>query len=204
MMPFLKMILHRSSIRRRTALNDAGVTLVELLAAVAITGVLAAIAAPSISTGNAPLKDSTNRVTANVKLIRAKAMSQTSAYRIRPISVDQLIIERAANCNAVAGSWVRDAGFADEDLELSKFIGLARVTVNGTNVTPVDGEWSGTWSICFNSRGMANGNVVMTLGDISNNSNNNEPNQLQIFPGGTVQLASVVQIPPTAPAGWAY
>ncbi|MGB7412639.1 MAG: prepilin-type N-terminal cleavage/methylation domain-containing protein, partial [Thermosynechococcaceae cyanobacterium] len=177
MMNFLKANARRSLFRQYKGADNAGVSMPELMAVVAITGVLAAIAAPSISFGNEPLKDTTKRVAANIKLIRAKAMSQTSAYRIRAISDDQLIIERANSCDAPDAEWTRDPGFAEEDLRLDEEVSILSAKEDSVEQS--------NWDICFNSRGIADKNLTLVFAEAGETTQE----QIEIFQGGNVAVS---------------
>ncbi|MGB7416692.1 MAG: type II secretion system protein [Thermosynechococcaceae cyanobacterium] len=157
--------------------SDQGFSLIEIIAVTTIVGVLAAMSAPSIQFGSQPLTDTNSRITANLKLIRAKAMAQTSAYRIRPISANQLVIERAQNCSATA-DWSRDPGFADEDLTLDNDVEILTVTENSLTALTT------AWSLCYDSRGMADKNLTLTLSD------GDDQNVIEVFPGGTIDSRS--------------
>lgn len=157
--------------------SDKGFSLIEIITVTTIVGVLAAIAAPSIQFGAQPLTDTNSLITANLKLMRAKAMAQTSAYRIRPVSVNQLLIERAQNCSATA-DWSRDPGFADEDLTLDDDVEILTVTENNLTIP------TNNWSLCYNSRGMADKNLTLTLSD------GDDQNIIEVFPGGTLDSRS--------------
>ena len=158
--------------------STRGMTLPEVLAVVIIIGVLAAIAAPTLKFGTRPLQDTTNRFAGNFKLNRAKAMAQTSAYRIRPTSSTQFVIERANSCAAT--TWAQAPGFADEDLKFDKDIQLSAASVNGTAVaSPYT-----AWNLCYNSRGIADKDLVITL----LNTKDSKTTQIEVFPGGTVQI----------------
>jgi prepilin-type N-terminal cleavage/methylation domain-containing protein len=61
-----------------------GFTIPEVIAVIAITGVLAAITAPSLKIfGQRSPTDASNQLSAVFRRTRAKAISQTSAYRIK-------------------------------------------------------------------------------------------------------------------------
>ncbi|MGF1604359.1 MAG: GspH/FimT family pseudopilin [Thermosynechococcaceae cyanobacterium] len=181
MINFLKANARRSLFRQYIGADNAGVTMPELMAVIAITGVLAAIAAPSMSFGTEPLRDTTNRVSANLKMARSKAMAQTSAYRVRPISNGEMVIERATNCDDT--NWTRDAGFSDEDLTFDDDIVLDSVTSDGNPVANIT-----SWTVCFDSRGMTDQTLVLTL----ENLEKDQTQELQIFRGGTINLGTLV------------
>jgi len=173
----------------QTTSKDTGFTLIELLVIIALIGVMAAFSAPYITFGINPLRDTTNRIASTFKLIRVKAMSQTSAYRIKQDSTTKLKVERAKLCSDTTG-WTVDNSFDSEDLTLTEakdIQGLAKNTVieitaateNNTNVTPVS-----NWSLCFNSRGLADKTLKLTIKD----QKITKPKQIEIFQGGGVQI----------------
>lgn len=176
MKSFSKILLHHL---RRQHLRAAhkGVTLVELLAVVTITGVLAAIAVPSISFGTEPLQDTTTRIASNFKTMRIKAMSQTSAYRVRriPGATEPVVIERASQCSQADADWSRDPSYVFEDLEFDDGVDIQAVTLNGADVLGTD------WRICFNNRGQADQTLNLTLQD-----EEGVQEQIQVFRGGIV------------------
>lgn len=177
MKPFWKIILHRSLVQRRTAMSDAGITLIELLAAVTITGVLAAIAAPNINFGTQPVKDTTNRITASLKLTRAKAMSQTSAYRLLRNTSGvgpPVVVQIATRCTQPDAEWTQAPGFVFEDWQFDEGVNIDLVEVDGRTVTNTD------WSLCFDSRGYAAQTLNLALED------ENDTSQIQVFRGGIV------------------
>lgn len=170
--------------------NNPGFTLVELLVIIALIGIMAAFSAPYINFGVNPLRDTTNRVASNFKLMRIKAMSQTSAYRISQPTVTTIEIKYAKSCLAPSSDWKVDNSFTSEDLTLTEakdIKGLAKGNVieitaaneNGKSVTTLT-----DWSLCFNSRGLANKNLKLTITD----KKNNKSKQIEIFPGGGVQV----------------
>ena len=117
----LSWVLYTRLIQQRKATrSDAGLSIIEILVVVGLTALLAAIAAPAVTFGADPLKDSSKRIAASFKLARARAMATTSAVRIRPLSDNEFIMERAANCTdttwaSVSDQVRKDGQFVNED-----------------------------------------------------------------------------------------
>jgi prepilin-type N-terminal cleavage/methylation domain-containing protein len=179
-----------------------GTTLAEVLVVIVIVGVLGAIAAPNIlAMGSNPLPDTTNQVAGQFRSARAKAVSQTAQFRVRPqggtiatcavstggCSTNQLIVERSMSvttaCNASTG-WTQDNYFTPEDLTFGRGISFSRVQIN-----PVIGDAGEpavltNWQVCFNNRGIADKNLVITL----RQSSDSRIKRIEVFPGGTVQI----------------
>lgn len=174
------MVLYNHLIQQRqTAKPNSGLSLIELVVVIGLTALLAAFAAPAITFGTNPLRDTSNRMVANFRLARAKAMSKTSAYRIRPLSVEQLIVEQAKNCNAT--TWTTATEFVAEDLKFDSPTEVIAAQVDGSGVTNTG------WQLCFNSRGRADMTLELTLKDM----NTNQQRTLEIFLGGNAELSEI-------------
>jgi prepilin-type N-terminal cleavage/methylation domain-containing protein len=159
-----------------------GFTLTEVLVTLVVLGILTVIAAPTIRFGSNPLKDNSSRIAGNLKLLRAKAMSQTSAYRLQAVPGDvpgtvTLGIERAMLCSDTV--WTADPTFATEDTLLDRQVRISQVMSNGQS-RPID-----SWSICYNSRGLATRNLVLTLRDERSGQT------ITVFPGGAVDVQAI-------------
>lgn len=182
-------------IGEQTTKSNTGFTLVELLVIIALIGIMAAFSAPYITFGVNPLKDTTNRLASTFKLMRVKAMSQTSAYRIKQATSTTLIIQRAKSCSDSTG-WIADNNFDSEDLTLTEakdvqglskntVIEITAATENNTNITPlIKTASSPGWSLCFNSRGLANITLKLTITD----QKTTKYKEIEIFQGGGVQI----------------
>lgn len=167
--------------------SNEGFTLLEILIVLVLVGIMAAMSGPYISFGINPLKDTTNRVAGIFKLMRVKAMSQTSAYRISQTSATQLIVESSSSC--LSTTWTVDPSFTQEDLSLTeakdiqglaknKVIQIVAVTNSSTPGTPLT-----SWTLCYDSRGIAGNNLIFTLKDIQTT----QQKRIEIFSGGAVQ-----------------
>ncbi|NJM68130.1 MAG: prepilin-type N-terminal cleavage/methylation domain-containing protein [Acaryochloris sp. RU_4_1] len=184
----LSLVLYKYLTQYQQKTNSkAGFSLIEVLVVIALTAMLAAFAAPAITFGNNPLKDSSNRIAASFKLARAKAMAQTSAVRIQPVSATEFVMERAARCSDTTWTNISDrveknGQFVYEDLSFDTPAQLTAVKVNSSAVTPVT-----NWNLCFNSRGIADKTVELTLKDM----NTNKQRTMEIFVGGTVNLGNI-------------
>lgn len=170
-----------------------GFTLLEILVVLLLAGIMAAMSAPYISFGINPLPDTTNRLAGNIKLMRAKAMAETSAYRMRQISETQLIVERGRTC--FDSTWIVDPSFTPEDISLAEaediqgmaknaVIRIVGAEVNRLTVTTLNPSGQLNWELCFNSRGMAGKNVRVNLKNIKTN----DTKQIEVFGGGGVQI----------------
>lgn len=176
---FYMLLLKNTGSTLRPPQTQRGFSVVELLITVAFVGILSAIALPRISFATRPLSDSSNRLTSSFKMVRAKAMSQTSAYRVRPTSASSIKIERANACDAPnASDWQADGTFTISDSRMEQDIAFVNATENDQARSPSSG-----WSICFNGRGMANKNLVLTL----QNQKDSKQKRIEVFRGGTVQ-----------------
>jgi prepilin-type N-terminal cleavage/methylation domain-containing protein len=163
-------------------LHHQGYTLAEVLVTVLVLGILTAIAAPTIKFGTNPLKDTTHRIASNIKLLRSKAMAQTSAYRIRSfLGADAkvaLTVERSDLCSDITG-WTADASFASEDLQFNREVQINRVKVNDVD-TAID-----NWTICYTSRGLADKKLELTL---ENNASPVGFQSITVLRGGSVDV----------------
>jgi len=169
--------------------NSKGFTLVEILIVLLMIGVMTAIVAPNIRFGINSLDDTTNRLAANFKLVRARAMGQTSAYRIKLTSATQLSVERAKKCSDTSG-WIGEPSFTNEDMGLKEAqdvkgmaqhddIQIITAEANGASITPFT-----NWNVCFSSRGIADKNVKITLKNIKTN----QTRRIEVFSGGGIQI----------------
>ncbi len=172
--------------------SHKGFTMIEIMIVLALAAIMTAMSAPYISFGNNPLQDNTNRIASKLKLVRSKAISQTSAYRVTQISPAQLKVEHSIsgkNCldednNA---AWVKDPSFTEEDLSLNEASDIQGINKN-TAITivaanTINGSSLTNWKLCYDSRGTANKNLFFTLTDT-----NNKKRQIEVFSGGGVQI----------------
>lgn len=168
--------------------GNEGFTLLEIMIVLVLAGIMAAMSAPYISFGINPLPDTTNRIASNFKLVRARAIGQTSAYRISQTSLTQLKVERARTCFDT--TWTVDPGFTEEDLNLNEardvrglaknaVIQMVTVTNRGTTITPLT-----SWTLCYNSRGLADKNLIFTLRNIKTS----QQRRIEAFAGGGIQV----------------
>jgi prepilin-type N-terminal cleavage/methylation domain-containing protein len=172
-------------------LAQLGFTLAETLVTIVVLGILTAIAAPSIQFGTNPLKDTSANIAGNLKLLRAKAVSQTSAYRMRSVATAtglRLAVEFAESCSSPSTAWKPDPGFASEDaldtsaspLGQGKGVTIAQVLIDAAP-TPID-----DWNLCYNSRGLTNQTLELTLQD-----NRNAQRKITVFRGGAVDVKAL-------------
>ena len=117
-------------------------TLVELLAVVAVMGSALVAFALYLQPMEAPLDEATNRLEGLFRVARVRGLATTSAYRVSPDGAGGLRGDYANNCTSA--TWTRDRAL---DLELPD-----EVTLTDT-----------TWAVCFSSRGLASVNTVITM-----------------------------------------
>jgi Tfp pilus assembly protein FimT len=170
--------------------------LIESLVAIAVLGVMVAIAAPNVmGMGTKPLTDSVNRMSGQFRMVRSKAISQTSAYRFSFEPTDlsnvnssmRMIVERANSCNSTV--WTVDPTFTEEDRTTAQNVRLTFAWINNVAIAAYGLDrptWDQQTRVCINSRGVADRNLRLqfqegTAGEIIT---------LELFPGGALQSTS--------------
>lgn len=139
-----------------------GMSLVELLVVLAVAGIALGASSLYLRPMEAPLQTGAADLEGFLRQARGRALATTSAYRIAPSNSRVVEAEFAANCGA--STWTSDPGVA---LELPR-----QVTMTDTS-----------WSVCFNSRGLADSNLVVSLTHPSAGSR-----QIEVLRGGAARV----------------
>jgi len=147
-----------------------GFTLIEVIVALAVIGIVAVVGALHLKPFDNPLHDAATNLSGLLKQSRAKAMATTSAYRVvrDPAGGSHLITETAVSCAAAATAW-----HADDRLTLDL---PADITLSVTG---------GSAPACFDPRGTANEDVVYRLVD-----GKGRRLDVEVMLGGAVRIRS--------------
>lgn len=152
--------------------HRAGFSVLELLIVLAVLSIIFGIGAVSLGDFNDPLRNASSQLEGVIKQTRARAMSTTSAYRLVRTSDTTLIAQRADRCTAANGDWAADSSF-ELDLREWRDVSIERIDPLAANDVVT----------CFNSRGLTNSNVTITLQDGGGRSV-----ELEILLGGAVEV----------------
>ncbi len=136
--------------------------MLEVLVVLGVLGVALGIAALNLKPFSNPLQDSWVQTEGFLKLVRAKAMATTSAYRIRQDG-GRLIAEYAERCTSQNFT-------QDPSLVLDLPSGVSLSTGNGAPFT-----------LCFSSRGYTDANLVLVL------RKDSQERRLEVLLGGGVR-----------------
>ncbi|MFA5552002.1 MAG: hypothetical protein WDA03_10340 [Trueperaceae bacterium] len=112
-----------------------------------------------------------NAVAAGLKQARARAMANTSAYRLVVAGSGSLIAEHAVSCTST--NWTPDSRY---DVRLD-FEATLAAYVGGELVEP------GEVAACFNSRGFA-----QTSSEFNFTGRDGRTRQVELFVGGAVEI----------------
>ena len=122
--------------------RNSGMSLVELLVVLAVMGIAVAASALYLRPMEAPLQTAATELEGFFREVRGRALATTSAYRVAAVTPETARAEFAANC--AASTWTTDP---ELELELPSEVAMA----------------DDTWAVCFNSRGLADINLVVDL-----------------------------------------
>ena len=150
--------------------NSQGFTLIEMIATLAVAGIIMAIATPSFLSLNKPLRNGSLQFKSQLSLIRSKAISSSKAYRIRPKfttlaeysdrTARNFVVEYAGNCKVTTSGGTNGWQMASQfDLDLPPNIGIpvGDSTLPVTNANALDWNTNSTTTgkgICFDNRGI--------------------------------------------------
>jgi prepilin-type N-terminal cleavage/methylation domain-containing protein len=144
-----------------------GVSLLELIVTMAILAIAFTITALNLRPLGDDLGNAVAEISGTLKQSKIKAMATTSAYRIRPTSTTQVMVERARDCTG-AGNWTAQPTLAQTLRE--------GVTFTTTN-----------WTVCFNSRGQSLSNVgAFQSPSFTLRDKENKTQTIQVFIAGAV------------------
>jgi prepilin-type N-terminal cleavage/methylation domain-containing protein len=124
--------------------SQQGFSLLETLVTLMLGVIVSNIVVSNLKQLDNPLQNGVAQVTGFIKGVRARAISQTIAYKIQPTSLGRLSASFAPTCSA--------ATFTTDP-------SLGLVLPNTTRFTNT------TWSICFTSRGLSTENSTIQLRD---------------------------------------
>jgi prepilin-type N-terminal cleavage/methylation domain-containing protein len=141
--------------------RQTGFSLIELLAVLALFGILCTVAVSNITVLENPLASASANLTHYFRLVRSRAISQTRSIRITPNTSNTLIAESATSCSDSTFSPIND---------LSLDLGT-KVRFGSTN-----------WSACFTQRGLAHAYTTFTVTSSGNTKT------VQIALGGGVKI----------------
>jgi len=123
--------------------SNKGFTILELLVVIGLVGIMTLIAAVNLRPLENPVYSATHNLAAFMKQARARAVSTTSAYEVRPISDRQVAAFFGPNCASIDE--------ADNTMTLAL---PSRVSLPSTE-----------WVVCFSARGLSNSNVTIEVSD---------------------------------------
>jgi len=124
-------------------LNNRGFTILELLVVLGLIGILTLVAATNLKPLENPVYSSTHNLAAFFKQARARAVSTTSAYEVRPTSTNRIAAFYGQNCSSI------------EEIESQMVLDIpSRVSLLNTD-----------WSVCFTARGLSSNNIEVEITD---------------------------------------
>ena len=139
--------------------SQSGYTALELITTLGLAAVLSVIAVNTLKTLHDPVKGASSGLKGYVKQVRARAISTTSAYEVKPVSNNQIQSSFGSTCDSITT--------VDSHLTLT---------------LPTGASFAATdWSFCFNSRGFPDMNTQITLTGSSGNRT------VEVFLGGAVK-----------------
>ncbi|MDD2941414.1 MAG: prepilin-type N-terminal cleavage/methylation domain-containing protein [bacterium] len=141
--------------------TESGFTMVELAVVLGLGAILMGAGVSNLHSLSNTLENSASQVASHFKLVRAKAVSNTSAYIVRPASAFRIEVLEADNCSDAAP-------VKDEAMTLN--------LPNGAVITDT------AWEVCFNSRGLPDRSLAISLLD-----NDLQTRDVEIFLGGAIR-----------------
>ncbi len=124
--------------------GETGIAVVDLITAFLVVSVMAGTAISQFRSINDSSEFAADGIVAYLREARAKALTGTIAYTVSATSTTQIRAQYSALCSTATKT---------TDTSLSMKL------PNGTTMG------SSNWSVCFDSRGFANGSVQVTLSD---------------------------------------
>lgn len=128
--------------------SESGMTMVELLCAMGILGILLGIAVGGLKAIDRPLMDSTTSVDYFLRFVRTRAVASTKAMKVAPVSAKSLGVWSGDNCDSTTVS------VPSMSLDLRP----------GCTMTDT------SWSVCFDQRGFAKASAVFFIVDSQGSS----------------------------------
>jgi prepilin-type N-terminal cleavage/methylation domain-containing protein len=148
-------------------ISNKGVSLLELIVTMAILAIAFTITALNLRPLGDDLGNAVSEISGTLKQAKIKAMATTSAYRVRPTSTTEVVVERARDCSG-AGGWETQTSMAQTLRE--------NVVFTATS-----------WQVCFNSRGFSlDSTLNFTSPSLTLKDKKGKTATLQVFIAGAV------------------
>jgi Tfp pilus assembly protein FimT len=141
--------------------SQSGVSLLETFVVLVMLSLLSSIALNNLKSLYDPLQSASALTTSFFKEARAKAISQTLAFHVKPSGNKKLVTDFATNCTSTTRT-------NDPSLTLNLPTG---VTLSSTS-----------WDICFTSRGLSTSNTTIQINEGSISK------QIEVMLGGGVRV----------------